>query len=244
MTTTFLSIVFVAGVLGGGLAAVAGAGIGSILVPLLALRVDLKVAVAIATVPHLVGGLVRAVQLRHAIDRGVLFRFGIVCAVASFAGALVHTQVSSPLVTYFFAGLLVVAGLLSALGLTGRLHVGREGGLIAGAASGLFGGFAGEQGGLRAVGMLGFDLRKEAFVATSTAVGVAIDVARLPVYFATETSAFTRDGNPIVLVAATVGVVAGTLLGRGALKRVPEQSFKRVLGGALVVIGVLLLFHR
>jgi hypothetical protein len=35
MSTTFLTIVFVVGVLGGGLAAVAGAGIGSTLVPLL-----------------------------------------------------------------------------------------------------------------------------------------------------------------------------------------------------------------
>jgi hypothetical protein len=42
MSTVFIAIVFAVAVLGGALAAVAGAGIGSTLVPLLALRIDLK----------------------------------------------------------------------------------------------------------------------------------------------------------------------------------------------------------
>ena len=114
---------------------------------------------------------------------------------------------------------------------------------ISGAASGFFGGFAGEQGGLRAVGMLGFDLRKDAFVATSTAVGVAIDVFRLPIYLVTEWSAFMQKGDAFALVAATVDVITGTLLGRGLLKRVRERSFRRLLGMALVMIGGLLLLR-
>jgi uncharacterized protein len=244
MSAAFLAIVFSVGVLGGALAAITGAGIGSTLVPLLALRVDLKLAVAIAAVPHLIGGAIRALQLRHAIDRGVLVRFGAICAVASLVGALLHTQVASALVTYFFAALLVVAGVIATLGVAERLHFGRHAAWAAGAASGFFGGFAGEQGGLRAVGMFGFDLRKDAFVATTTAVGVAIDAFRLPVYVAAQWSDVARRETGAVLGVATVGVVLGTLVGRMLLKHIPENAFKRVLGIALIVIGVLLFFHQ
>src|SRR5262245_39940520 len=163
MSIAFVSIVLVVGVLGGALAAVAGAGIGSTLVPLLALRVDLKVAVAIATVPHLVGGVVRVIQLRGAVARDVVLRFGVVCAVASLIGALLHARAGNVVVTYFFAALLVLAGVITALGLAEHARLGWRGGWIAGAASGFFGGFAGEQGGLRAIALIGFDLHKEAF---------------------------------------------------------------------------------
>ncbi len=66
----FALVVLAVGVIGGAMAAVAGAGIGSTLVPLLALRMEFKLAVAAAALPHLAGGLVRAVQLRRSIDRG------------------------------------------------------------------------------------------------------------------------------------------------------------------------------
>jgi uncharacterized membrane protein YfcA len=243
MSVLSLVIVCGVGVIGGWLAAIAGAGIGSTLVPFFALHVDLKVAVALATIPHLAGGLVRAVQLRKSIDRAVLLRFGIVCAIASLVGALVHDYASSILVTYFFAAMLVIAGVLLVFGLGDRVRPSRGAGWIAGAASGFFGGFAGEQGGLRAIGLLPFGLRKEAFVATTTAVGVAIDVFRLPVYVATEPSAFA-SGGAIVVVVATAGVIIGTLAGMRLLRRLPEQWFKRVLGVILVVIGALMMLQR
>jgi uncharacterized membrane protein YfcA len=90
----FAVLVAAVGVVGGVMAALAGAGIGSTLVPLFALHVDFKVAVAAAALPHLVGSALRAYRLRQAIDWPLLRRFGIVCAVASFVGALLHGAVA------------------------------------------------------------------------------------------------------------------------------------------------------
>jgi uncharacterized membrane protein YfcA len=55
------------------------------------------------------------------------------------------------------------------------------------------------------------------------------------VYLVTDWPAFTQEGVAIALVAASVG--------RALLKRVPEDRFKRALGIALIVIGVLLLLR-
>jgi uncharacterized membrane protein YfcA len=42
---------------------------------------------------------------------------------------------------------------------------------------------------------------------------------------------------------AVAGVVVGTLLGRLPRQRLPERTFRRVVAGIVVVIGVLLLLR-
>lgn len=86
----FTSLIAAAALVAAMVAAIAGAGIGSLLVPLLGIRLDFGVAVALATVPHLVAAIVRVWPLRRHIDVRVIRSFGIACAVASLAGALAH----------------------------------------------------------------------------------------------------------------------------------------------------------
>jgi hypothetical protein len=238
---SFLVIVAVVAVIGGAASAVASAGIGSVLVPLLALRIDPKIAVAITAVPHLVGGALRVWQLHCKIDRRVLVRFGSLCAITSLVGAVLHNHAPVAVITWVFAGLLAIAGIFAMFGLAERVHLGKNGARAAGAVTGFFGGFAGEQGGLRAIGLLPFDLDKERFVATSTAVGVVIDVFRLPAYLVGESSAF---GQPVLLAVMAVGVAVGTLVGARVLAHIPERVFKRVLGGVLAAMGILLVLKR
>ncbi|WP_348637508.1 sulfite exporter TauE/SafE family protein [Bradyrhizobium sp. ISRA443] len=119
-----LAVALVA-VLGGTMTAIAGAGTGSTLVPLFALEFDFKLAVAAVALPHLSATAVRALQLRQDIDWSLFLRFGLICAAASLIGALMQSFLSSPVVTYAFAILLVVAGLLGLTGISARYHAGR-----------------------------------------------------------------------------------------------------------------------
>ncbi|HJZ55311.1 MAG TPA: sulfite exporter TauE/SafE family protein, partial [Gemmataceae bacterium] len=103
-------------------------------------------------------------------------------------------------------------------------------GWVAGAVSGFLGGLVGNQGGIRSVAMLGFDVPRHAFVATATAVGLIVDGARLPVYLATQGKEIA-DRWPL-LVAATTGAVVGTLAGERLLRRIPEPVYRRLVVGA------------
>ena len=226
-------------VLAGATAAVSGAGIGSMLVPLLALRVDFKVAVALAAMPHLVGGAIRLIPLRRAIDWRLLRTFGLACAAAALVGALLSSVVGSLWVTRIFAVLLALAGVLGLTGIGDRWRLGKAGAWVGGAVSGLAGGLAGEQGGIRAVALLRFGLPRDAFVATSTAVGVMIDLARTPVYVALRGQ--TLEPAMPLLLSATGGVVAGTALGIAVLRKIPEKAFGRVVSFIVLVIAILLL---
>jgi hypothetical protein len=80
-----------------------------------------------------------------------------------------------------FGILLVFAAVSEWTGLARRMRFRGPVAWIAGAVSGLLGGLVGNQG-VRSAALLGFDLSKYSFVGTSTAIGLVVDGARMPVY--------------------------------------------------------------
>src|SRR5689334_17383770 len=78
---SFDALLAIVSVIAGGIASVAGFGIGSLLTPLFALRVDMRTAVAAVSVPHVIGTAFRFWRLRGHVDRRVLLSFGITSAL-------------------------------------------------------------------------------------------------------------------------------------------------------------------
>jgi uncharacterized protein len=138
----------------GAVASVAGFGIGSILTPLLAWRLDAKLAVAAVSLPHLAGTAVRFWRLRGHVDRRVLLSFGLASAAGGLLGALLHVYADSPVLAVVLGVLLVFAGVLGLTGLADRLPFRGPWAWVAGAASGAFGGLVGNQGGIRSAALL------------------------------------------------------------------------------------------
>jgi len=218
------------------IASVTGFGIGSLLTPTLALRTGTKLAVAAVSIPHLVGTAQRFWLLRRHVDRRVLLGFGIASALGGLAGALVHASASSRALSVVFGIFVAIAGVSELTGWMRRVRWGRRSAWVAGATSGALGGMVGNQGGIRTAALLGFDVPKESFVATATAIGLFVDGARMPVYLATEWRDIVGIW-PLVLVA-TMGVVVGTALGARVLGRLPQQLFRRVIAVLLIALGL------
>ncbi len=232
------AVAFVA-FIAGGIASIAGFGIGSLLTPLVASQYGMKTAVTAVAVPHAIATVLRFWRLRGHVDRHVLFSFGIINAAGSLAGALVHVWVDNPVLAIVLGVLLVFAGMAGVLGFADRLRLGRGAAWVAGGLSGAFGGLVGNQGGIRSAAMLGLGVQGPAFVATATAIGIMVDAVRMPVYVVTEHHRMFHAWP--VMVAATIGVVTGTLLGERLLRTIPEKIFRRTVSASLLVIGVYLL---
>ena len=228
-------------VLAGGIAAISGFGIGSLLTPLLAAQCGAKLAVAIVSVPHLVGTVARFYPLRKQVDRRVFIHFGILSAVGGLAGALLNSRTASPALGMVFGCLLIFAGFSGLTGFVDRMHFGRTMAWVSGGLSGFFGGLVGNQGGIRSAALLGFDIRKEALVATATAIALIVDGARMPVYLAVESKGIF--GAWPLLIAATGGVLLGTFWGVRLLRRIDEKTFRKLLFGLIVALGVYMLVH-
>jgi uncharacterized membrane protein YfcA len=236
------SIVFVCATVAGAVAAVSGFGIGSLLTPLIALQAGTKTAVAAVSLPHLIGTGLRFWRLRDSLDRRVFWRFGLTSAAGGLAGALLNARASSPALTIVFGSLLVFAGAAQITGSAQRWRFHGSVAWIAGALSGFFGGLVGNQGGIRSAAMLGFDLPKERFVATATAIALIVDAARMPVYVAVERAQVAAIWSLVAI--ASVGVVVGTLAGQRVLALVPEQRFKQIVGAIILLLGIAMLVRR
>jgi uncharacterized membrane protein YfcA len=231
----FGSLVAAASILAGAIAAISGFGIGSLLTPLLALKTGTKLAVAAVSIPHFIGTLLRFWKLRSHVDKRILVRFGIASAAGGLLGALLQNRLSSPALSVVFGGVLVLAGVSVLTGWVKRVEWPRPAAWIAGALSAALGGLVGNQGGIRSAAMLGFDVPKESFVATATAVALFVDGARLPVYHATQWREIA--GLWELLAISTIGVVIGTVGGTRLLGLLPENVFRRVLGVLLLLLG-------
>ena len=105
----------------------------------------------------------------------------------------------------------------------------------------MVGGLVGNQGGIRAAALLGFKISKVAFVATATAIGLIVDISRMPVYFWSETQGILSSRNWILIT--TVGVVIGTVLGAKLLRRLPERSFRQVVSMLILALGVFMTYR-
>jgi uncharacterized membrane protein YfcA len=237
----FDALVAAVAIVGAAIAALAGFGIGSLLTPLLVLEIEIKVAVALVSIPHLFGTALRFWLLRKHIDRRVLWSFGLTSAAGGLIGALLHTRADNPALTFLFAGLLVFPGTMGLTGLAEKFQFKGPAAWIAGAVSGIFGGLVGNQGGIRSAAMLGLNVRRDAFIATTTAIALMIDVARLPVYVFTEAPRLLELW-PIIGIS-TAGVLLGTLGGERILKRIPERIFRKVVAAIILLLGTWMFFQ-
>lgn len=233
------SVLGAAALLAGGIAAIAGFGIGSILTPTLSVWYDAKLAVAAVSIPHLIGTALRFWLLSGRVDTRVLWSFGMASAAGGLSGALLTSVLESPWLLTLLASLLLFVSAGELTGVSTRMVFMGRWAWIAGALSGMLGGLVGNQGGLRSAALLGFQLRRDTFVATATAIGLIVDGARMPVYFAMHAAALWE--MRMAIAVASAGVIAGTVLGGRLLRRVPERVFRKVVAALLGILGVWLL---
>ena len=239
----FAMLVLAVAVAAAATASVVGFGIGSLLTPLVAVRYGMPVAVALVSIPHAVATALRCWRLRHAIDWSVLRRFGVVSAVGGLAGAALYTRFGGRELTIALGVLLVLTAAATLTGLARRWTPRGPMVWLLGLTSGAFGGLAGNQGGLRAAALGPFRLAPAAFVATATAAGLLVDAARMPVYAVDLARAAVLPAGFWELVGiGTAGVVAGTLLGERILLGMTAERFRQVVGAAIGMLGVWLIF--
>ena len=232
-------IVALVAVAAGAVAAVSGFGLGSILTPLLMLSFPASSAVAIVAIPHAVATTVRWWRLRGDVDGPTFRQFGIASAAGGLAGAGLQPFLGGTALTVVLGVLLILAGGSELLRRRVPLPPTPFWRLAGGILSGAFGGLVGNQGGIRAAALLGFKLPPRALVATATASALFVDAARVPIYLVT--SGPTLATAAPLWLAATAGAVAGTFIGVPILGRIPEGSYRLLIGALLVVLGITLL---
>ena len=112
--------------------------------------------------------------------------------------------------------------------------------MLGGALSGGMAGLVGTGGAVRGMTLAAFDLRKEAFVATSAAIDLAIDLSRAGVY---ARNGYIHGHDLAWVPLLAVVAIAGTWLGKRILQRMPQALFRRIALLMVLGIGLLTLYQ-
>jgi uncharacterized membrane protein YfcA len=208
-----------------------GFGLGTILLPVMAIFFPVDVAVAMTGVVHLLNNLFKVTLVgRHAAWR-VVWRFGLPAIVAAFLGARLLFVL--PYIKQIVAIVMIVFAVVEFLPRFKKLQFDIKWLPLGGVISGFFGGLSGHQGAFRSAFLIRAGLSKEAFIATGVMIACAIDVTRLSVY----ASHFTQDKfqqNTVVLGAATASAFVGAYLGNRLLKKITFEALQ--IGVAIMII--------
>ena len=107
----FDAVLCLVAILAGGVACIAGFGIGSLLTPLLAIKISTSVAIAAVSIAHFLGTAFRCWKWKSYINIKVLLSFGLTSALGGLLGALFHNVFQNIILNIVFGCLLVFAGI-------------------------------------------------------------------------------------------------------------------------------------
>jgi len=236
-----------------GLTLFSGFGLGTLLMPVVALFFPIEVAVGMTAVVHLANNIFKVVLLGPRADGGTLIRFGVPAVFFAFAGALLLAGLSSmpPVLVYDIAGktcavtpikLIVGAVIIGFSALEffpafADFTFDRKFMPLGGCISGFFGGLSGHQGAFRSMFLIKAGLSKEQFIATGAVVAVMVDLSRIGIYGWDTVTCHKNVDWQLVCVAA-LSAFAGAFIGARLIKKVTIRLIQVMVSVLLVIVAV------
>lgn len=230
-----------------------GFGLGTLLMPVIAIFFPLPLAIGLTAIVHLLHNLAKSGLYCRSIDWIVAAKFGAAATIFAIPGALLLDRLArfAPVGEYTFLGvkgavsvlhisiglLLILFASLEAFPL-GRFRVKNL--WIGGAVSGFFGGLSGNQGALRSLFLLNAKLDKRAFIGMNAAISAIVDTVRLVIYSLSFRSPLV-ESNRSILVVAVAAATGGVVLGAALLQKVTILFIQRIVIGLLYLLGALLI---
>jgi uncharacterized membrane protein YfcA len=228
-----------------------GFGLGTLLMPVVALFFPISVAISITAIVHLANNLFKVAIVGRQTSWSTLISFGFPAVVASFFGALLLSQLSAvpPLYEVSLFGttrqvlpIKAVAGglitfflLLELIPTFAKLTFDRRYLSLGGFLSGFFGGLTGHQGALRSMFLVKAGLTKEEFIATGVVVAALVDIARLVVYG--WTIGLAGLAEPYLVVLACLSAFVGAFFGARLIHKVTFRAIQILVSILLLLIS-------
>ncbi|MDR4470873.1 MAG: sulfite exporter TauE/SafE family protein [Nitrospira sp.] len=248
-----LLIVCIASLLASGLTLFSGFGLGTLLMPVVALFFPLELAIAMTAMVHLANNLFKIGLLGRKADHSVLLKFGLPAIGAALVGAalLLYLGEAEPIYDYEAFGsnqqvsvlklvigsLIVLFAVLELSSTFAKTALHRKWLPVGGVISGFFGGLSGHQGAFRSMFLIKAGLQKEAFVATGVVLAVMVDIARMVIY-GTDISTQGDTVEWTLVIGASISAFVGASVGAKVLQKVTLRSVQLIVSALLIVVGV------
>ncbi|MBA3850550.1 MAG: hypothetical protein C0502_11245 [Opitutus sp.] len=232
-----------------------GFGLGTLLLPAVALFFPLETAIAVTALVHLANNLYKLALFGRRANRRVVGRFGLPAIAGAFAGAWALDLLgsSTPVWSYELGGrmhavtglkltlalLMTVFALWEVLPRLARLGFPPRWLPAGGLLSGFFGGLSGHQGALRSAFLVRLALSKEEFVGTGVVIACLVDSTRLAGYAANWRGIAWQESGALLLVTAAAAV-AGATIGARLLPKTTVAGVQGLVSALLLAFAAAL----
>lgn len=214
-----------------------GFGTSTIMVPVLLLFLPLGETLLLVGVIHFFGDIWKMVLFRKGFSRWkLILAFGVPGILFSYLGATLSFQIPEALLSRTLGAVL--------LGYVGflfwkrsfKLPENQATAVIGGSLSGVMAGIFGIGGAVRSAFLSAFNLPKSVYLVASGAIAFFIDITRLTTYVVggTRLPSLYLYGLFLFIPVSFLGAKIAERL----LKRIPEKSFRLVVAGFLLIVGM------
>ena len=235
-----------------GLTLFSGFGLGTLLMPAMAIYFPIEIAITATAVVHLTNNIFKVALFGKHRQNRILLKFGLPAMALAFVGAWILTQLSGlePLYSYSWLGKemtveavkLVVSVLILGFAMLDLLPRFRDLKFaskylpLGGAISGLMGGISGHQGALRSAFLANAGLTKEQFIGTGVTIACLVDVARLVIY-SSHTAGMKIENIPLI-VTGCIAAFLGAFIGKRLVEKVTMEQIQKLVAVMLIILSI------
>jgi hypothetical protein len=220
---------------------VGGFGSSVFFVPVAGLFFDLHTVLALTALLHVFSNISKLWLFRGNINRRLLLLFGIPSVALVWVGAQLTAHISSETATLLLGISIILLSTLLLIMPKLKLKPVAGTAIVTGGTAGFFAGLVGTGGAIRGLGLAAFGLGKEAFIATSAAIDMGVDLLRAVVYLQFD---YLPDSGliwvPVLLVVAWVG----SWMGKKLVMRLEETFWRKLLLVLLLLVGIWLVISH
>lgn len=215
-----------------------GFGSSVFFVPLAGLFFDLHTVLALTGLLHVFSNISKLWLFRGNVSKRLLLLFGIPSVLLVWVGAELTSSISSETATLVLGIFIVLFSIVMLILPKLKLKAVPGTAIITGGTAGFFAGLVGTGGAIRGLGLAAFGLGREAFIATSAAIDMGVDLLRSVVYLQKD----YLPASGIVWIPVLLGIAAaGSWIGKKIVMRLDENTWRRALLILLLLVGCWLL---
>jgi len=214
---------------------VGGFGSSVFFVPLANIYFDFQTVLGITALFHVASNLSKIAMFKKGIDKKLITYIGIPAVAFVIIGGIIAKYLNEHILEIFLGVFLIGLSLLFIIKTGLIIKPNKREALVGGAFSGLFAGILGTGGAIRGLTMAAFNLEKNAFIATSAIIDFFVDFSRSVIYFI---NGFITMEVLIYIPFLIVISIVGTYLGKLLLKRISQETFKKMSLYLILIIGI------
>lgn len=216
-----------------------GFGTSTIMIPVLSLSMPLPAALLFVGVIHLCGDVWKVILFRRGLIWRLVLGFGLSGIIASYFGATFSLYAAAMPLKKALGVFLILYVVFLFVKRDWALPKTHGTAVCGGLLSGFFAGFFGVGGAVRGAFLAAYDLPKDVYVFTSGVIALFIDLTRVYRYVSGGTR-IEGDLLHALLLCIPVSFI-GAWLAKRFLQKLPQRSFRFLVGLFLALVGLVLL---